>query len=482
MLVNKKLKRGIDFSKLPRKRYGTGTCVDWGAAVGMKVPFCYGHIKGDLEIIEHQRGNYIVLGYEGRRKRMRTNHLAEGKFRDLVFDDNKLVRKIDFSNVPKRNGRNDWVHSVGCVLPFYYDGIEGFLKIIGCKSKNGMFYLTVRYKDRVKDIRNINLLNCKIANVIGYITGDYLFDKGDEIVDEAKSLTILGRKRYESAGIIRKGYQYCCNFCGYIDWTDETALKLSKKVCKHCTKKVVIRGVDDIATEAPWMIKFFQEKDKYLVYECRKTSNKEIYPICPYCGEVRKIKFHMYTIYKLHSIGCPKCSDGVSYPEKFLREVFRQMGIEILFHPTVKDISWTKPHVYDFYDSKRKVIIEVQGMQHYEEVKSFAQSLDDVIANDKIKKEKAIKNGICYIQLDCRYSKKDYIKSSLLNNEGFNRIYELNSKEIDWDLCHEEAMRSMYIKIYEYKLANPNMTNIEIAQYFQVNRGMVSKAILKFKN
>lgn len=98
-------------------------------------------------------------------------------------------------------------------------------------------------------------------------------------------------------------------------------------------------------------------------------------------GEIRNIPFHIRTIYKMHSIGCPKCSDGISYPGKFLIEIFNQMEVDILFRPTIKDISWTKPHFYDFYDPEIKVIVEVNGMQHYEKVKSFAQSLEEVKRN-----------------------------------------------------------------------------------------------------
>ena len=228
-------------------------------------------------------------------------------------------------------------------------------------------------------------------------------------------------------------------FVGYIDWADENAIRSSKKVCRHCTKKVAIKGKDDIATEEPWMIPFFQEKDKHLIYECRRSSNKKIYPICPYCGEKRNISFKISTIYRLHSIGCPKCSDGISYSEKFLLEVFNQMNIQISFHPTVKEIPWSKPHFYDFYDEKRKVIIEVNGIQHYEEVKIFAQSLEEVKRNDKIKKEKAIKNGILknkYIELDCRYSKKEFLKKSILTNFKFINIYKIKENEIDWEECH----------------------------------------------
>lgn len=285
-------------------------------------------------------------------------------------------------------------------------------------------------------------------------------------------------------GLLEKDINIIVIFVGYVGWADENAIRASKKVCSHCAKKIAIKGFDDIATKEPWMIKFFQEKDKHLVYELRRSSNKKIYPICPYCGEIRNIPFQISTIYNLHSIGCPKCSDGISYPEKFLMELFNQIGVEVLFHPTINDIPWCRPHIYDFYDPVKQVIIEANGMQHYKKVRTFAQTIEEVKKNDKIKKEKAIENGILesrYIQLDCRYSKKDYLKEKILNHTKFNVIYQLNKKEIDWDKCHEQGMMSMYIKIYNYKQEHPKITNRELSKKFYVNKDTVSKAINKIK-
>lgn len=264
-------------------------------------------------------------------------------------------------------------------------------------------------------------------------------------------------------------------FVGYVGWVEESDIEIAKKICAHCTNKIAIKGKDDIATQEPWMIPFFQEKDKHLIYECKRTSNKRIYPICPYCGKVKEKLVAIYTIYKNHSIGCPTCSDGVSYSEKFIMELFCQLHISIIFHPTVKEIPWAKPHIYDFYDSDRKVIIEVNGIQHYEEVKVFRKSLKETQENDRIKKEKVIKNKQTYIELDCRYSKMEYIKKSLMNNKEFCKRYQLD--HIDWEKCNEEAMKSMYIKIYHYKQEHPNCTNIEMAKKFSVNRETIRKAL-----
>ena len=62
------MERRVDLSKLPTKKYGTGTCIDWKKAVGQKIPFCYDNVRGKLTIVEYQKGNYIknmekMIGY-----------------------------------------------------------------------------------------------------------------------------------------------------------------------------------------------------------------------------------------------------------------------------------------------------------------------------------------------------------------------------------------------------------------------------------
>lgn len=179
------------------------------------------------------------------------------------------------------------------------------------------------YEQEEYKIRNINLLNGKVASIISY--GKYHYEIGQTIKDNQKNITILNRTKTKTgtSKIIRKRYQYHCNSCGYEGWTDENSLSISKKVCSHCACKVVIKGKTDIKTEASWLAKFFQKKDKRLIYTERKNSNKKIYPICPECHLIRKTSMQICTIYKNHSIACPCCSDRVSYPEKFIMAFFK---------------------------------------------------------------------------------------------------------------------------------------------------------------
>ena len=478
------MSRYVDTSGLLKKSNRKRTCIDWEKSVGMEIPFQFDQVQGKLSLLEHQKGNYIVVGYGQRRKKLRTNQLLECKIHDLIYGDFKLLRSLDFSQVPKRNGKYDWLHSSGCWLPFCFNGTEGELFIKEYESLRGMGFLKIRYEGEDYWIRTMNLLNGKIAAIVGF--GKYKYEKGREFKGEKKDITILDRKKESGSGpggnITRKKYQYRCNRCGYIGWTEENALERSAVVCSHCAGKTAVRGKTDIATEAPWMVPFFQEKDRHLVYTCRKQSDIKIYPICSQCRRVRETAMSINTLYTNHSIACPRCSDSVSYPEKYVYEVFCQLGVPMIYHPGVEILPWCRPFQYDFYDRGKGVLVETNGMHHYKEVKHFGRSLEQVRISDDKKKKLAAEHGILprnYLVLDCRYSRPDYIKESLLKDQALQAVYPFKEGDIDWEECERAHMKSFYWEIFCYKENHPGITEKEIADHFRIYRSTVVKALKK---
>ena len=70
-----------------------------------------------------------------------------------------------------------------------------------------------------------------------------------------------------------------------------------------------IQGVNDIATSAPWMVKFLKNKEDAFIYA--KTSSKKIMTKCPDCGYERENSPN--NIY-YSGFSCPICSDKISRP------------------------------------------------------------------------------------------------------------------------------------------------------------------------
>lgn len=58
------------------------------------------------------------------------------------------------------------------------------------------------------------------------------------------------------------GYDISCNICGWDNgWIAEKILKQGCG-CPCCASKIVVPGINDIATTVPWMIQYFQDDDK----------------------------------------------------------------------------------------------------------------------------------------------------------------------------------------------------------------------------
>lgn len=88
------------------------------------------------------------------------------------------------------------------------------------------------------------------------------------------------------------------------------------------------------------------------------SSSKKIEFVCPCCNKiyVRSI----CDIVRSGRVPCVTCSDGFSYPEKFMANVLSQLNIDFKYH--VKE-PWTQSYIYDFvFDYNNcKYIIETDG-------------------------------------------------------------------------------------------------------------------------
>lgn len=263
---------------------------------------------------------------------------------------------------------------------------------------------------------------------------DYKYNIGEHLKDGKRDFIITDRYRHECKrknGYIEKikKYNIHCNICNADVSLTQSQLNIGTQ-CPCCTNKQVVAGINDIPTTDPWMIEFFpggyEEAKNYT-----HGSEKRIYPRCPNCGRTSNVKTSIYNIYRQKVITCI-CKDSISYPEKFIYSVLSQLNEQFKFQLTKNDYKWIGKYRYDFYLNKFNTIIEVNGMQHYEN--------SSVIENDKNKKELAQRNGVKFITIDCRYSNCEYIKNSLLNSE-LSIILDL--EKVRWIECNNFAKKSL---------------------------------------
>lgn len=244
--------------------------------------------------------------------------------------------------------------------------------------------------------------------------------------------------------------------------------------CPVCANKVIIKGINDIATTRPDLFQYFVNKED--AYKYAKNSHQKVDIECPCCKFNKKI-----VIQSLNNNGfrCPKCSDSISYAEKFMFSFLEQLDCEYIYQLSKTTFEWCNKYYYDFYLPKYNAIIEVHGGQHYirsfERMNGRTKTLEEEQDNDKRKEKLAKDNGIKnYIVIDCRKSDMYWIKESILNS---NLNYYFNLNNIDWGKCELDAANNLLYKISE--LRNNHFSVKKIAELIHMNEDTIRRYLKK---
>jgi hypothetical protein len=205
-------------------------------------------------------------------------------------------------------------------------------------------------------------------------------------------------------------------------------------------------------------------------YEITVGSGKKEIFICNQCGfEQTKIVRNVVK----DGFYCNRCSDKISYCEKFMANLFLQLNVD---YEMQKVFNWSDKRRYDFFISSLNMIIETHGKQHYIDTGFEAKGgrpLKDEQENDLYKIHLAKLNKIDkYIILDCRESNIEFMKNTLLNSE-LCVFYSLN--EIDWYECHAFASTSNMIKIICDLWNQGVKSTVEIAKIAKLERSTVGR-------
>ena len=389
------------------------------------------------------------------------------------------MRKLFTEELPHNWRGVDWKQSIGHTLHFIYDDVTDDFKIVNyIKGANCRNKIVIDYKNKETIISITDLERMNIKNFIGATTSKtiiYKYSIGDRFIDDKRDIEIINRivrKNYRKShpNELVKIYVCKCHKCG--DETIEiTESHLNqKRGCPTCHGKKVTIGVNNLATTDPWMIPYFVNKQDTLKYTSCSSANVEVK--CPFCGSIKKHK--IMRLYKDKKISC-KCSDSISYPEKFMINLLEQLKIDFIYQPSAKDFSWCQKYKYDFYIPKFNTIIETNGEQHYKSTSGFFGNIDKIINNDLIKEKTALSNGIKnYIKIDCRKSELNYIKDSNLI-----QIFQRSINDIDWELCNLFATKNIINEVCNYKKEYPFSTSAEISALFHIDRCTVSRYLKK---
>lgn len=208
--------------------------------------------------------------------------------------------------------------------------------------------------------------------------------------------------------------------------------------CPYCSRRKVFVGETDMWTTNPEMASMLKNSDdgyRYLATGSQKVDWK-----CPNCG--KEIQDKIINNVRLFGLSCDSCSDYRSYGEKLISSILNQLSVKFYFNIS---FDWSNRKRYDFYLPSKNMIIEVQGLQHYEESFLFRngnnrRTLLEEINNDANKYKLAIDNGIKhYVYIDASKSTYTYLKNSILNSD-LNLYFDLSI--IDWNICFKFINKS----------------------------------------
>lgn len=379
------------------------------------------------------------------------------------------------------NGKIDWCNAIGACVRFIYEDIEGEVQIVGYNKKNGV--LIIAYDGGEFEISTCHFSKCKLGKLLNKITSAFKIEVGQVLKDNKRDLVIIDKQYIEDGDGRRwKYYKYKCNNCSFTGstphydtkckykeehWVLESNL-LSGQGCACCcsSPQIVVPSINSLYTTDKWMCDLGVDAEESKMFVSR--SNKKIKVKCPHCG--REDKKQCNAIYTTKSISCV-CSDGVSYPEKFISNVLTQLKLNF---ETQYSPKWIGKRFYDFYLKDINTIIEVHGGQHYKET-TKGRSLQEEQENDRIKKELALNNGVVnYIILDCRESNLEWVKNSILNSE-LNNMLDLSN--INWFKCEEFAIKSNIVKeICNYWNNKEEWeTTVDLAVILKVSKSSITK-------
>ena len=195
-------------------------------------------------------------------------------------------------------------------------------------------------------------------------------------------------------------------------------------------------------------------------------SHTKTYWICPNCGNI--IYYSVSKVCTYGYVPCKRCSDKISYPNKFMFCMLEQIGVDF---ETEYSPDWIKPKKYDFYIRSKNIIIEMDGALGHGNVNRM--NGDDGTTSaliDQYKDEMAYKNGIKVIRVDCFISDCEYIVNSIMNTE-LSTIFDLNM--VDFILCHKNAISSYKMKVCNEWNKTHNVCIIE--EKYKLSRNTICK-------
>lgn len=341
---------------------------------------------------------------------------------------------IDLSELPtKKYGDKvhiDWKKTIGHFCKFNYNGTLGEILIKDhVDAKN--FLVVYNNKDYI--LSTDSLRGCKLSSLLGINHKSFKFTVGDIVPSKENVIKILKpihKSRVKRGSeLTEKGYVLECQSCKNTFERFETQItnKHHNIWCPYCSNRKIKIGLNDLWTTNKDLAKLLNNPNDG--YKNTEHSGKQVEWKCPSCNSIIKKTFNDVS---RNGLNCLNCSETMSYPNKFMHSLLKELNIEFI---SEKSFPWSENRKYDFYLEKDniKIIIEMHGLQHYES-NTFhtlgGRNLEEEMENDSLKLNNAVFNDINeYIIIDSRVSDFGFIKNNVMSSK-LSTIFDL--QQIDW--------------------------------------------------
>ena len=231
-----------------------------------------------------------------------------------------------------------------------------------------------------------------------------------------KCIDIHGNKydysKVDYQGMINKVVIGCSE---HGDFEQTPSSHLNGSGCPHCgfISQMENRRLptEDFTTRS---IKIHGNKYDYSKVDYINNST-EVEIVCPKHG-----MFFQQPQYHMNGSGCPNCNS--SKGELFISQYLKEHNIEFIEQHTFEGLKMKRNLKCDFFLPNHNVVIEYNGIQHYESREQFGgeKGLKRTQKSDKLKRDYCLENGISLLEVKYDDSDIPTTIKSFLNLKGRN--------------------------------------------------------------
>ena len=263
------------------------------------------------------------------------------------------------------------------------------------------------------------------------------------------------------------------------EWEPVAFSLLQGSGCPYCTNQKILIGFNDMWTTNPNLAKLLANIEDG--YRYTQKSNKKLDWKCHDCGE--KIKNKRISDINRNGLSCSKCSDGKSYPNKFMFNVLDKLNNlkTIEDFETEKVFDWfryefkgkLRKGFLDFYFevNHKKYGIEMDGSFHGKDNKMSGQTAEESKFIDDEKDRLCEEHNVEIIRIDCDKSELEWIKNNIMQSR-LPQLLNFKEYDIDWFKCHEYACSSLVKTVCE--IWNSGIKNTkEISNITKISQGII---------